>query len=219
MRWVTGLRYEKDIILITPRFVWATQNSSAESSLIRVNTIEGKASSTSHSKQVIFNVKKTSDFLIYTLALLIFLTLTGGVTLANIESLRRMSRNPFVINEYVNDDYSICTHIGTFARPGQRVFIYSPFEYLLCSPVASERWYFGDKQPEVLRITGEFISPADLSPGDMVVMGVSNIGLTGEEIAQVVDLATVTDSLDSLRFSENLAGRITTASMCFHCEK
>lgn len=218
-RWMNGIGYEKDIALVAPRFTWTRRNSSAESPLIWMNTIDNPDPAPSYSRQVIINVKKLGGYLINALALLVFLALIAGVTLGNIESLRRMSQNPLVINEYANDDYSVCAHIGRFATHGQRVFIYSPFGYALCSPKASERWYVGDKQLEVRHISGEFILPASLSPGDMVVYGVSNAGLTGDEISKLADLATAAGSLDSLRFSENIAGRITAASMCFQCEK
>ena len=148
---------------------------------------------------------------------MLFLFLILEITLVNLVSLREMPANFSVINEYINDDYSVCSYIGTFAKPKQRVYIFSPTGSDICSAVPSEGWYFGDKQLEIHHISGELV-PDDFVPGDFIVMGVINRTLTREELSQMINFGTAADSLVSLRFSRNIAGRITAASICFQCE-
>jgi hypothetical protein len=218
IQWMGKFEFGKEVVLFFPRFVLVEQNTSSASYIIRVNTNEGKEFPPIYYRQVNINMRKISRFAVRTLALLFFLVLIFQITRANLNSLKKMSKDPQVINEYVNDDYSVCAHIGAIVKHEQRVYIYSTEGYAPCSPHISEGWYFGDNHPEIHHVSGEFISPTRLVPGDMVVMGASNRGLTNEEISQLVDLGSMTNSLASLQFSKNAAGRITAASICFQCD-
>jgi hypothetical protein len=156
-------------------------------------------------------------FTIKFLASLLFLVLISQITLVNLRTLREMTESPGVLNEYINDDYSVCSYVGTFAKPKQRVYIFSPTGSDICSAEPSEGWYYGDKELEIKHISGELV-PGSFVPGDFVVMGVINRALTDEEISQMVDFGIATSSLTSLQFSRNIAGRITVASICFRCK-
>jgi hypothetical protein len=216
--WIKIFQSGKVITLLMPTRVLFEQKASSESGVVQVNMIESKELASVNYRQVTINIQKISQSVIMSLASLFFILLIYQVTLANLDSLKRMSEDPQVINEFVNDDYSVCAYVGTITNPGQRVYIYSPDGVDQCTSNLSDGWYFGTHQPEIHHVAGQFISASILVPGDLVVMGTRNRGLTNEEISQLVELGNITNSLASLQFSKNLAGRITAASICFQCD-
>jgi hypothetical protein len=151
------------------------------------------------------------------LAALIFIFLTVYISITNLDSLRRMRIDPQVINEYVNDDYSICAAIGSISTPGQQVYLYSPDNIIHCSANHNEGWYFNGNRVVLHNIFGQFISPDALVPGDLVVEGVRNSSLSNDEISSFINLANVTNSLSSLIYFKDMAGKENTISFCFQC--
>jgi hypothetical protein len=220
LQWMKMFEFRKEVILFFPRYVLAQQSASSTSSAIQVDKAGQGEFSPTHYRKISISPQKIGHLAIKTLASLFFLVFISQITLANLDSLKKMSKDPLVINEYVNDEYSACAHIGAVVKPEQRVYIYSTEGYALCSPLVSEGWYFGDNHPEIHHVSGEFVSApsAVLVPGDLVVMVTSNRGLTDEEISRLVNFGNITNSLASLRFSENAAGRITAGSICFQCD-
>jgi hypothetical protein len=216
-QWTKTFQSEKVATLLIPNRVLVEQQVSPESRVLQVNVIDSKEVAPVRYRQVTINVQKIAQSAIKTMVSLFFILSICLVTLANLDSLKRMSIDPRVINEFVNDDYSICAYIGANVNPGQRVYIYSPDGDDPCTPNPSEGWYFGNNRPEIHHVETQFITPSILVPGDMVVIGTRNRGLTSEEISQLVNLGITTNSLTSVQFSKNLAGRITVASICFQC--
>jgi hypothetical protein len=170
-------------------------------------------------RQFVINVSKIERPALNYLVVVVFMSLITYITFANLASLKRMSTDEHVINEYVNDDYSVCAPIGNISIPGQRVYIYSPDDIVHCSADPHEGWYFNGKQLEIHNIEGQFISPDALVPGDLIVVGVRNRSLSNGEISLLINLGGVTNSLPSLQSFQNIAGITTTASICFQCNQ
>jgi hypothetical protein len=212
-QWGTKKSLGKEINIFIPDRALAEIRTATEPQVMLVRTVEAKEVTAGSYKQVVINVSTIYRSVMYGLLATIFIFLVWQITAANITSIKRMVRDPEVINEYVNDDYSVCAHIGDIATPGQRVYIYSPDGNGPCTPNKDEGWYFGGKQPEIHNVLNQPVTTDMLVSGDLVVFGTRSRELTREEIAQLIDLGTQTNSLTSLRFSRNLAGRITAASI------
>ena len=170
-------------------------------------------------RQFVINVSKIERPALNYLVVVVFMSLITYITFANLASLKRMSTDEHVINEYINDDYSVCAPIGNISVPGQRVYIYSPDDIVHCSADPHEGWYLNGKQLEIHNIEGQFISPDALVPGDLIVVGVRNRSLSNGEISLLINLGSVTNSLPSLQSFPNIAGITTTASICFQCNQ
>jgi hypothetical protein len=205
----------REITFFIPTRFLAEQNTSSE--LFNQDLLEKKDYALGYYRKITVNLFKISHNATKVLAFLFFVVVVSQVTLANFDSLNRMAKDPQVINEYINDDYSVCSFIGANSIPSQRVYIYSPDGVDYCTANLADGWYYGNKQPEIQHLSGSFISTSMLIPGDMVIMASRNRALTTEEVSQFIKLGTATESMSSLQFSKNLAGRITVASICFQC--
>ena len=205
--------------LLIPKQVLVEQQTVPPPHMILLKTIELKEAASQSFTQIDLNLQRIGQVALNALTATLVIFLIWQITLANLDSLKRMAGDPDVINEYANDDYSVCAYIGTVTSQGQRVYIYSPDGMDLCATDRVDGWYFSGHQPEIHHVMGEFISPTILVPGDLVVVGARNRGLTNAEISQLIDLGRVTDSLTSLQFSnKDLRGRTTAASICFKCD-
>ena len=145
--------------------------------------------------------------------------LTSGIIILNINSIKRMAIDPQVINEYVNDAYSVCAYVGTVAHQNQQIYIYSPDRNAFCAPDPIDGWYYGGIHPVIHNLIDQSISPNLLLPGDLVVFSTINRGLSSQEISQLINLGIEMNSLPSLQFSRNFTGKITAASICIHCDE
>ena len=122
-----------------------------------------------------------------------------------------------VIGEYVNDDFATCSFIGQNLRRGQRILLFSFDGIGQCGADAIQRWYFGNNDPEFIRMN-DLSAISDLvKPGDMVVIGSRNRAITSDEIDQFQRIEPVSKSLTSFLYSKNIAGRIVAASICYQC--
>jgi hypothetical protein len=214
-KWLEVFRLGREITLFIPTRILAEQNTSSE--LFNQDLLERKEYALGYYRKITVNLFKISHNATKVLAFLFFVFVISQVTLANLDSLNRMAKDPQVINEYINDDYSVCSFIGANSILSQRIYIYSPDGVDYCTANLADGWYYGNKQPEIQHLSGSLISTSMLIPGDMVIMASRNRALTSEEISQFIKLGTAADSLSSLQFSKNLAGRITAASICFQC--
>jgi len=170
------------------------------------------------SNQIVIDFNKIKQVGINTIVVVCFCISILWVTVENFKSITRMAADPQVILEYANDQYAICSYIGKVIHPGQRVFLYAMDGTDQCMSDATSGWYFGGNLPEVHRITGPFITPDALNPGDLVVVSFRNQMLTDVQLSQLVDLGNNLDSLTSLQFNKNIAGKITAASICVKCD-
>jgi hypothetical protein len=136
----------------------------------------------------------------------------------NLEATRRMSRDPDVLSEWANDDYATCRHVGLVARPGQRVFIYSPDRHLCCPKEPLKSWLYPELGLEVHPTPSYDLAPENYAPGDLVVVGTRSRGLTADEMSKLLALARETGSSESLQTASNIAGRMCVASVCIRCE-
>jgi hypothetical protein len=188
-----------------------------ESALVLVKTPEAKEVMLKPVSQITINSPRIGRLIWNTIAVLIFTFLAVYISITNLDSLRQMRNDPQIINEYVNDDYSICAAIGSISIPGQQVYLYSPDEIVHCSDNPNEGWYFNGNRVVLHHIVGQFVSPEALVPGDLIVEGVRNRNLGNDEISLLINLGKVTNSLNSLQFSKDIAGKVNTASICFQC--
>jgi len=205
---------------ITFSLLLKTQTESSnliESDLVLEKAPEPKEVMLKPVSQIAINSPRIGRLIWKTVAVLIFTYLTVYISITNLDSLRRMRTDQQVINEYVNDDYSICAAIGSISVPGQQVYLYSPDEIVHCSDNPNEGWYFNGNRVVLHNIIGQFISPDALVPGDLIVEGVRNRSLSNDEISLFINLANVTNSLNSLQFSKDVAGKVNTVSICFQC--
>jgi hypothetical protein len=189
-----------------------------ESGLVLEKTPEAKEVMLKPLSQNAINIPRIGRLIWKTVAIFIFTCLTVYISITNLDSLRQMRNDPQVINEYVNDDYSICSAIGRISTPGQQVYLYSPDEIIHCSDNPNEGWYFNGNRVVLHNVSGQFISPDGLVPGDLVVEGVRNRILSNDEISLFINLANVTNSLNTLQFSKDIAGKVNTVSICFQCK-
>jgi hypothetical protein len=190
-----------------------------ESRLVFVKTPEAKELEVKPFSQIIINFPRIGRLLWNILVIVGFTCLIGYITLSNLDSLIRMRNDPQVINEYVNDDYSICAAIGSVSVPGQQVYIYGADNMGHCSDSPEEGWYFNGNRPIVhYLLVGQFISPKTLVPGDLIVEAARNRSLSNDEISLMTNLANVTNSLNSFHSFKDIAGKINTVSICFQCE-
>jgi hypothetical protein len=215
--WVSKITLGKEVSLFIPNHIGVEKKEIPEPQMIVVKTIQVKEVSPGSYKQVVINFPRISRLVLKGFISTVFIFLVLGIILSNINSTKRMAKDPQVINEYINDVYSVCAYIGSVARQDQQIYIYAPDGNGICTPDPVDGWYYGGKQPVIHNVTDQPVSPDVLIPGDLVVFGTLNRGLTNEEISQLFNLGIETNSLTSMQFSKNLAGRITAASICIQC--
>jgi hypothetical protein len=167
--------------------------------------------------QVGGDTEKIGNFILRALAVVVYVLLVYQIVRGNFNSLNKMAEAPEVHNTYTSDDFSVCDYIGTVATPGQHAYIYSPEGVKYCALALPGAWYYGNKNLRVQHLVEGFITPDQLVSGDLVVMVSSNRGLNDKELSQLIDLGFKTNSLNSLQFGRDLAGKITAASICFRC--
>lgn len=219
IQWAEHVEFRKQLALLLPRLTLLEQHTSTEVRLVHLDKIQSGEFDSARYVAVNLDARRITQFLIRYLFPLLFVAMLFQITWANLESLRRMSVSPQVLNEYANDDYSVCIHIGNLVKPGERVYIYSPDNFDPCSRHVAEGWYFGGNRPEIIHLFGEFPTADILVPGDLVVMGVRNRKLTAAELDRFIELADAAGALPSWQISKNIAGKTTTASFCFRCEE
>ena len=216
-QWVSKITLGNEISLFIPNYFGVEKKEIPEPQMIVFKTIQVKEVSLGSYKQVVINFPGISRLVLKEFISTVFIFLVLGIILSNINSTKRMAKDPQVINEDINDVYSACAYIGSVARQDQQVYIYSPDGYAICTADPVDGWYYDGKQPVIHNVTDQPVSPDVLLPGDLVVFGALNRGLTNEEVSQLFDLGIETNSLTFMQFSKNLAGRITAASICIHC--
>ncbi len=145
---------------------------------------------------------------------ILYLVLALQVSRLNLEATRRMATDHAVLEEYANDDYAICHHIGGAARPGQRVYVYSPDGHWTCPREADQAWLYPGLHLELHPIASYDLDQNSHLPGDLVVVGTRSRGLRDDELAKLVTLADATGSRHSLQTVTNIAGRTSVASIC-----
>jgi hypothetical protein len=205
---------------ITFPLLLRTQTESShliKSSFFLQKTSEAKEVILKTFNQISIDGPRMGKLLWNSLAALIFIFLTVYISITNLDSLKQMRIDPQVINEYVNDDYSICAAIGSISTPGQQVYLYSPDNIIHCSANHNEGWYFNGNRVVLHNIFGQIISPDTLVPGDLIVEGVRNSSLSNDEISSFINLANTTNSLSSFKYFKDMAGKENTISFCFQC--
>jgi hypothetical protein len=216
--WGENFPYQKKITLFIPKSSLIQNRIVSPPDSYLIKTQEAQNVSPGSYRQVDINLPRIFQLTIKVLVSAVFIILLGEMAVANIQSLQQMMHNKQVINEYANEAYSVCAHIGLVVTPHQRVYLYSSDGMGLCAPDPVDGWFFGGKQPEIHNSTDQPVSVNALVPGDLVVFGTGNRGLSEEEISQLIKLANETNSITSLRFSKNLAGRTTVGSICIQCK-
>jgi hypothetical protein len=191
------------------------------------NVLEGKPDSANvssqatglvaGSKQIVLDFQKLYQRAIAAIIGVASVALTIGIVIAQYQTLAHMVADPTVMNEFTNDDYSVCAYIGSVAAPSQHVYIYSSEHTPQCSSDTNWGWYFAGNPLRVEHVSDNFLLRANLQPGDLVVVGSRNRALREDEISQLIALGNRTNSLSSLEFSKNISGRITSASICNQC--
>ncbi len=169
------------------------------------------------SQRVIIDVTRMVHRSIQIIAHLVIISAVLAVVVANFQSIYQMSRDPGSLNEYANDDYFVCSFIGSVAKAGQRVVIVSFDHGGFCSDNPAAGWYFQDKKPIVIHAEDQASAVNSLMPGDLLAFATRNRPFTKEETDQFIKIATDLNSITSIQFGKNLMGKTTISTICYQC--
>lgn len=163
--------------------------------------------------QIVFH--STSLFLagLVVLAFLLF-----WITQTNLKDLKTMAQDPFVLQEYVNDEFALCSFLGETRQMDQKVMYFSSSNNISCPNTFPEIWYF-ETQPFV--IDGYPLSDlesSDFHPGDLVFIGDKNKQLESVDFYKLVHIGLQSGSLQSLKTKTDLSGKMIAASICYRCK-
>lgn len=146
--------------------------------------------------------------------LLLFLTF---VMMSEISVLHSMAGDESVLKEYVNNEYAVCSFIGSVYNNNPHVFYISESGRNICASTLPEAWYFNGKlfSMEVLPITA--LDKYDFSPGDLIVLAEMNIPVSKAGLNSLMELGIKSNSANSYRTKENVGGCLIAASICYGC--
>jgi hypothetical protein len=169
------------------------------------------------SQRVIIDVSKAIFSSIRTVSYLLIISITLGITVSNFQSIIRMSQDIGSLNEYTNDDYSVCSFIGSVAQPDQRVVIVSIDHGGFCSDNLDATWYFNGKNLTIVHAEDSISAINSLVPGDILAFATRNRQFAREETDQFVKIATDLNSLSTIQFGKNMLGKTTVGTICYQC--
>jgi hypothetical protein len=138
--------------------------------------------------------------------------LTAVIVTINVDSVQKMAVDPFVLQEYSNNPYPLCNHLGQLTESGETVYYYS-FDGYACQ-YEDTRWTYPENL-DIRQING--IPTLDgLTPGAVVIIGKKG-GIPAEGIASFIELARNASSSHTLRTFADEQGATTTLSFCYQC--
>jgi hypothetical protein len=143
------------------------------------------------------------------------LALAAVAVAINLSSIQGTAHDQSVLNEFSNDAYATCHHIGKVATAGQTVYFYSVDHRGICDP-RSYNWLYDNSI--AFRPVNQLPTASKLERNDIVIVGKSG-GMNPSEMNGFLRLASSTNSARSVRLSKNVAGRTAAASFCFECTR
>ncbi len=139
--------------------------------------------------------------------------LTGAIVLANVAGTLRMSGDEAVLREYQHNQYVVCLTIAEARREFEfsRVHVYADRS---CDK-GDDLWLYPDMTAEIETVD-TLPRTTQLEPGTLVVLG-SVHGLSDRALAEMASLASMTESVHTLRSRDNLSGALATLTLCYEC--
>ena len=182
------------------------------------NSYTTERTNTIYPKTRTINLQSLYKRSVETILSLILVSLLSLVMMNEISVLRRMATDGPVLNEYVNNEYAVCSFIGRVYEDNPHVFYISESGRNICASTLPEAWYYNGKifSMEMLPISA--LDKYDFSPGDLIVLAEMNSPLSKTGLNSLLELAINSDSANTYKTSENLTGCLIAASVCYGCD-
>lgn len=159
------------------------------------------------------------DFLGRVILAALLMTFIGVAIGLEIRALQTMVRDVRVRKEYANDEFAVCSFLGSVYRNDTNVYFVSESGNTICATTLPEGWYYNREIFPVHDLTLTEFKTHQFVAGDLIILAEKNSPLSLDGINTLMKVAVESNSAYTYRTKENLSGYIVAASVCYQCDQ